>query len=185
MPQSIAPPAKPLFGDRLRKLRKLRGFRTAKSFAERLGVDQNTYTRYERGEAEPSLDVLERIWRVLSLPANDLIGPVPTTVSGFAEAGDGVAGYRASLVDPDGLQLWAWRVAEAFTAATSPPGASGIGSLKQKTSVYERLLADPFGEIAELVRSADLAAAAPALQADFSDRVAGFTRAVGGPPRKV
>ncbi len=43
------------FGVRLKSLRLSAGFRTARAFAEALELDENRYTRYERGEVEPNL----------------------------------------------------------------------------------------------------------------------------------
>jgi transcriptional regulator with XRE-family HTH domain len=74
MVQHLTPLQRDTFANRLRIMRKERGFKTAKSFAEALGVDQNTYTRYERGEVEPNIGLLERIWDLLQLPSNGLIG---------------------------------------------------------------------------------------------------------------
>lgn len=67
-------PTRESFAERLRALRKARGFKTARSFAEALEIDQNTYTRYERGEVEPNVGLLDRIWNLLDLPNNHLIG---------------------------------------------------------------------------------------------------------------
>ncbi|MEM7775611.1 MAG: helix-turn-helix transcriptional regulator [Pseudomonadota bacterium] len=49
------------FGQRLRDARKSAGYRTAQAFATEIGLDQNRYTRYERGEVEPNLFVLRKI----------------------------------------------------------------------------------------------------------------------------
>jgi transcriptional regulator with XRE-family HTH domain len=43
------------FGLRLRKLRLEAGFKTERAFAHALDMEENRYTRYERGEVEPNL----------------------------------------------------------------------------------------------------------------------------------
>ncbi|MFM1816421.1 MAG: Helix-turn-helix domain [Pseudomonadota bacterium] len=75
------------FARRLRELRIPRGFRTARSLAQELGIDENRYTRYERAEVEPDLDLLVRISEVLEITPNDLLGVFsqPDTETGFAE----------------------------------------------------------------------------------------------------
>lgn len=49
------------FGARLVFLRKQLGYEEAVDFAKYLGVDQNTYTRWERGEVYPQIPNLLRI----------------------------------------------------------------------------------------------------------------------------
>jgi transcriptional regulator with XRE-family HTH domain len=43
---------------RLRSARRKRGFRIAKRFAQRLGVEQNTDTRYDRAKLEPGIAII-------------------------------------------------------------------------------------------------------------------------------
>lgn len=45
-----------------RRIRQLRGFETQQSeFAQLLGVSQSQYSKYERGETEPSLEILVKL----------------------------------------------------------------------------------------------------------------------------
>jgi transcriptional regulator with XRE-family HTH domain len=53
------------FGRRLRQIRRDRGFETARAFADLLVVEENTLTRWERGETEPGFELLLRICQVL------------------------------------------------------------------------------------------------------------------------
>jgi len=62
------------FAMRLKELRFLRGYHTAKKFAQALGLEQNRYTRYERAEVEPSLTVIDKMCRVLNVMPNELLG---------------------------------------------------------------------------------------------------------------
>lgn len=61
------------FATRLKQLRVLRGFRTARAFAQALEIDENRYTRWERGEVEPSVAMLAKMAEVLNLPVDILV----------------------------------------------------------------------------------------------------------------
>jgi len=61
------------FGRRLRELRKKRGFPTARAFADLLAIEENTLTRWERGETEPGFEMLLRICQVLGVTPNELL----------------------------------------------------------------------------------------------------------------
>lgn len=61
------------FAQRLRAVRIPRGYKTARSFAEALDIDENRYTRYERAEVEPDLQLLMRICTLLGATPNDLL----------------------------------------------------------------------------------------------------------------
>lgn len=61
------------FAIRLREARKRSGFKTAKSLAQALQIDENRYTRYERAEVEPSLTVLVAIADTLKVPIDYLL----------------------------------------------------------------------------------------------------------------
>ena len=65
--------ARDRFSRRLKAIRVPKGFRTARAFAQALDIDENRYTRYERGEVEPSLDLLLRICELLGATPNDLL----------------------------------------------------------------------------------------------------------------
>jgi transcriptional regulator with XRE-family HTH domain len=73
-PDSSRPQARMDFAHRLRELRIARGFRTARSLAKALGIDENRYTRYERAEVEPDLDLIRRMCTVIGVTPNDLLG---------------------------------------------------------------------------------------------------------------
>ncbi len=61
------------FGDRLRKAREKAGYASAQKFAGVLGLEPHTYRKYERGDAEPNLDVLTRICELLDVTPNHLL----------------------------------------------------------------------------------------------------------------
>ena len=62
------------FGLRLKELRREAGFKTARSFAQVLNMQENRYTRYERGEVEPNLFNIGKMCRLLGVDANRLSG---------------------------------------------------------------------------------------------------------------
>ena len=62
------------FGLRLKELRLEAGFKTARSFAQALDMQENRYTRYERGEVEPNLFNIGKMCRLLGVDANRLLG---------------------------------------------------------------------------------------------------------------
>ncbi|MEM1306220.1 MAG: helix-turn-helix transcriptional regulator, partial [Pseudomonadota bacterium] len=76
---NAAPEIRTMFSRNLRETRKAAGFRSARAFAERLDIDENRYTRYERAEVEPSLDLLVRICRKLKTSPNALLDFADTT----------------------------------------------------------------------------------------------------------
>jgi transcriptional regulator with XRE-family HTH domain len=82
--------ARTRFARRLKSIRGPKGYRTARSFARALDIDENRYTRYERGEVEPSLDLLLRICELLGATPNDLLcdyigTPANTPMAAFHE----------------------------------------------------------------------------------------------------
>ena len=62
-----------------------RGYKTARSIAQKLGIHENRYTRYERAEVEPNLALLMQICRALDVTPNDLITAIITD-AGVLEA---------------------------------------------------------------------------------------------------
>jgi len=55
-------------------LRAQKGFATARSFAQTLGIQENRYTRYERAEVERNLTLIHKICVTLQVAPNDLLG---------------------------------------------------------------------------------------------------------------
>jgi transcriptional regulator with XRE-family HTH domain len=140
-------PDRERFAKRLRELRVPRGFRTARSLARALGIDENRYTRYERAEVEPDLALLVRICEMLQLTPNDLLcdnsaralAPgVARLAAGFAERSDRAA-YRVTPV-------------AAAEPRRTPSGAEAAQSLlvRQRAVAWRlaRLLASLEGGVA-------------------------------------
>ena len=61
------------FGKKLRHAREAAGYTSAEKFARDLSKEPHTYRHYERGEAEPDYETLERICRLLRVTPNDLL----------------------------------------------------------------------------------------------------------------
>lgn len=59
------------FGERMKILR---GDLTQTAFAKKLGLPQNTYHRYEKGERVPDIKALIKIAKSLQMSADDLLG---------------------------------------------------------------------------------------------------------------
>ncbi len=61
------------FGVRLRAARIIAGYETAADFAKDLGVQYNRYTKNERGQSIPRLDVLDLICEMTDVSADYLL----------------------------------------------------------------------------------------------------------------
>lgn len=75
-------------GDRLNQFRKEHGM-SQSELAEKLGLDQNQISRYERGVISPSYDSLKHMARMFDTTADYLIGltddPSPSTTRSLTE----------------------------------------------------------------------------------------------------
>lgn len=127
-----APPVRIQFAARLKELREQRGFKTARSLARTLDIDENRYTRYERAEVEPDLSLLLRICQTLDVSADDLLGRESDDLVGGSKSAVSTAGdpdvamsfgepqrdaYAAGLHDRRQARGSAWRLARTFAEA--------------------------------------------------------------------
>ncbi|MFZ7089840.1 helix-turn-helix domain-containing protein [Primorskyibacter sp. 2E233] len=55
------------------KLREVRGDRTLAEFSKALGLARTTWSNYEAGRRLPSHEVLERLWAVEGIPADQIL----------------------------------------------------------------------------------------------------------------
>lgn len=69
-----------LFAARLRSARTMAGYPTAKSIAEALGMESETYRRWERAETEPDIPKLVRISALLKVSLDFLLMGKPQAV---------------------------------------------------------------------------------------------------------
>jgi len=81
------------FAQRLRALRVPRGYKTARSLADDLGIHENRYTRYERAEVEPDIATLMAICRRLEVTPNDLLCEADETDHAADAQRSGVEGF--------------------------------------------------------------------------------------------
>lgn len=164
MSEQQPPLARREFARRLRELRIRRGFRTARSLAAALAIDENRYTRYERAEVEPDIGLIQRICQTLRLSPDALLGtgpdkhPGPQPGQGFAEPGDN---------DPNGLDARArvmWLLASAVAdllTRNEPPGKRQLIRLQQAARVYSDLERRSFAAVSEILLLPVLSEASP------------------------
>ena len=81
---------------RLKSLRQARGFKTARSFASKLDIHENRYTRYERAEVEPDLELLVKFCSILQITPNDLLSETIEMASEPASAAMAASGFTES-----------------------------------------------------------------------------------------
>jgi transcriptional regulator with XRE-family HTH domain len=165
------------FAHRLKELRHARGFRTARSLAQALAIDENRYTRYERAEVEPDLALLVRICQALGATPNDLLGDGgqpggERRIAGFAEpAGTALAPRPPPPAGPaerDSARArrraLAWQLAGEWAKARAQPGAP-LAALQAKSRLFADIERDPFAALARLADDPALAALPPGDQA--------------------
>jgi transcriptional regulator with XRE-family HTH domain len=170
------------FAQRLKELRAARGFRTARSLAQALDIDENRYTRYERAEVEPDLALLMRICEALRATPNDLLvgwaQPSPErALEGFAEKAES-AGGEAGLASADAdrnerrgrVRALAWRLASEVVSWRAKPEAP-LTALRTKFRLFAEIERDPFAFIGRLAEDPALAEREP--QAGPDRRAAG------------
>ena len=173
------PHEKPLarieFAQRLRELRVLRGFRTARSLAKALGIDENRYTRYERAEVEPDLALIRLMGAVLKTTPNELLGLDIDLVPGFSDEAAATGGLdtlagtvpsAAAVASRAPALMWALareiadlRAERDQRAATSAKAASPMAGHQATSTVYQAISRNPFGAIATVVADPVFAAA--------------------------
>jgi transcriptional regulator with XRE-family HTH domain len=183
------------FARRLRELRVPKGFRTARSLAKALGIDENRYTRYERAEVEPDLALIRRICTVLGASPTELLGS--DDEMSFESFGadrlengsgrmtpershDGSAAPRTIAVEAAAWKL-ACAVAEArITGRSDSSDDSGPANLLLTTAspIYQRLRQSPFETIAELASDHELADVTPAAAANVLAAIDGLVKAL-------
>lgn len=182
-PNSTTTVTRHLFSQRLRESRVRGGFKTARSFAQALDIDENRYTRYERAEVEPDLDLLTRICEKLAVTPNDLLidagsrstaSATPWANVGFAE--DGASPMSLAplpITSPERLQPAAasalrrraltWQIARTLAlaevggrltlAAVLPPSAAT--AVQRVSQIYALVERDPFWLVHALAGAVD------------------------------
>jgi transcriptional regulator with XRE-family HTH domain len=171
------------FSTRLSKARQAAGYKTARAFANAVGINENRYGRYERGTARPSFTSLCKFCDRLGVTPNDLLGYADVrapdrrterTPSGFSDGPMALqdrshrrlraGGRRHGRKDEISIDILIWQFAEDFVAVQS--AFSGrqrdVDRLQRIARVYNDLSADAVPVLAQLVVSDGFKRAPPA-----------------------
>lgn len=164
---------------RLKSLRQARGFKTARSFAIQLDIHENRYTRYERAEVEPDLELLVKFCSILQITPNDLLSETiemasePATAamaaSGFMEtkqagfdqcSGDGTVAQSANRFAAEVMAL-STLLAEISLEYQSKVSPSPAETMKVAGELFHQIMASPFSVLPGIgtqipIHSADL-----------------------------
>jgi transcriptional regulator with XRE-family HTH domain len=171
--------ARASFARRLRELRIVRGYRTARSLARALDIDENRYTRYERAEVEPDLRLIARICETLNVLPNDLLLEVgaallpisPGSSTSLLQSGlgeRGASGFGEETGEPDRSQpeaaasrrrALAWQLARSVgqhgidpvAGWPQPTALAGMQALQRTSQIFALIEDDPFGYVSRLV----------------------------------
>lgn len=186
MEKPLAPEVRTEFAKRLREMRLQSGFPRARYFAKSLGIEENRYTRYERAEVEPSLTLIHKMCETLGVSPNELLGFAEyagSSVSGFAEG----APYESASVedvDPQRSDLLAWRLAsEAVLVrhklrASAKAPSDPLAATRATANLYQKLLSDPFGTVAEIVGDDALKDLDSERKAGLADLIEAYTESL-------
>ena len=173
------------FARRLRELRIPRGFRTARSLARSLEIDENRYTRYERAEVEPDLAMIRRICETLGVTPNELLG------GGTSTAAAEQPGHRVGQPpeDSDGtgastggghsnIPTTAWLLAEAAVTLKgidrTPHATPPLARMAELGKLYPSLMQQPSQTITDLLADRSIVDADPASARTLKERIDAF-----------
>jgi transcriptional regulator with XRE-family HTH domain len=186
------PLTRAVFARRLRELRVPKGYRTARSFARALGIDENRYTRYERAEVEPDLALLLRICEVLAVTPNDLLIEA-MSARGLANGslGDGTGAPGDVENAKLNRRTAAWRLAQ-FVAhleagnAGEPPDAPGdLQTLQRWSQLHATIDRDPFAFVAAITSDARFIRLEETAQKKIAELIGELTAAVDAHARAL
>ncbi len=186
-----------LFAKRLRELRIAHGFPKARHFAEAIGISENRYTRYERGNAEPNLDLIYLICDKLRISANELFGTpelAGTKTPGFSESphvfpaapgeGDaaspktlGPADAPAAITDAEGWRLATELAAVRMKSSRNPnTSTDAFVQLRETAGIFTALRSDPYQTVATFLSDPALAAQPRKVQAQLNAQITRYIR---------
>ena len=193
---SATPAIRQIFARRLRELRVLNGYKTARSLARSIGIDENRYTRYERAEVEPDLTLLTVLAATLRTTPNELLGIAGGPATGLQDSVaeqrpfqfEDAAG-RAQLSRSECAKAICWTLATAIAeavehAAASPQDRGAAGSateprLQAVSAGYQQLSQDPFGALTTIVNEPAVVRARPELLIRIRSLVEDLARILG------
>jgi transcriptional regulator with XRE-family HTH domain len=193
MSDVLAPNVRSQFAKRLKVIRTQRGFDRARYFAKSLGIEENRYTRYERAEVEPSLTLIHKMCATLHVTPNELLGFSEFNDEGAFQNAPGMAESPAGASKPQGQAggngnagSLAWRLASEAVAIRSEQTSRGkspedpLANFRETGTLFQKLQAEPFGTIAEIVDDPAVKTAAAARKAAIAELIRTFTESVSG-----
>ena len=160
------------FTSRLRQLRQERGYAAARHFAQALGIPENRYSRYERGDSDPDIDIIYAFCEKLPASPNELFGfDAPTAMSGFSsgpqaplERSDPPLADSRREVPPSkplmATEAAAWRLAATIARVKSgrtPTEPATLAELRATAQLFASLRNDPYDTVARLVEGPEMA----------------------------
>lgn len=74
-----------MFSQKLKELR-LKANLTQKQIADKLGISQQAYARWETGNHKPTLDTLEKLSHFFNVPIEELISDKPLSIEKILSA---------------------------------------------------------------------------------------------------
>jgi transcriptional regulator with XRE-family HTH domain len=194
MPDVLAPNVRAQFAKRLKIIRTQRGFDRARYFAKSLGIEENRYTRYERAEVEPSLTLIHKMCATLHVTPNELLGFAEFNDEGAFQTAPGLAEPTAPLkgqaqAGGNGMVgSQAWRLANEAAAIRSEQASRGkaaedpLANFRDTAALFQKLQADPFGTVAEIVDDPAVKGAPAARKAAIAELIRAFTEGASGKP---
>lgn len=85
-----------MYGLKLRMIRELRGL-SQDNVASRLGIAQNTYSKYENNQIKISAEMMQKLSEVLEVSPMDIMGAVPAVIN-FEQNHGNVIGHVENLI---------------------------------------------------------------------------------------
>ncbi|HEU4377078.1 MAG TPA: helix-turn-helix transcriptional regulator [Hyphomicrobiaceae bacterium] len=193
MSDVLAPNVRAQFAKRLKIIRTQRGFDRARYFAKSLGIEENRYTRYERAEVEPSLTLIHKMCATLHVTPNELLGFAEFNDEGAFQTGPGMGelpgtppkGQPHAAGNGNSGSL-AWRLATEAACIGSEQASRGkalddpLANFRETAALFQKLQADPFGTVAEIVDDPAVKGAPAARKTAIAELIRAFTESASG-----
>lgn len=130
-----------------------------RAFAAKLGIKENRYARYERGDVRPRPAMLHLICKSLGVAPEDLLKPVSRPAIRQETAGRAATGFaerpRPTELDASNdngpaqrhrLSARVWRLSAVLARARG----SSSADIRGVATIYRHLRDDPIGQLASL-----------------------------------
>lgn len=189
------------FAGRLRRLRQERGYAAARHFAQALGIPENRYTRYERGDSEPDLDDLYLFFEHLPASPNELFGveggkPLAKQPPGFASGPQEPldrspdtargSGHSTTIEPPrrSDADAAAWHLATIVIRHKRPKNIAAqnhltFAELRETGLLFKALCNDPFDTISSLVTTPEIEPSTDAAVHNIEQAIAQYIQCLG------